>query len=501
MSKMYTIKCAATFVGMMCGLISCQKNLDEESRQDMTWKTNDTDLAVTGNYSDVTYWKVNISGKANVMQVQAYSPVVGVMYSLSDSVDPATSEKIVVQNFTGSGEFEVTLDPLRVETTYYYRTYVIVDKIYYFGDIKHFKTRPVKTDEHMVICEGSNINRKLNADHIAYFPKGKDGVYYVYPDQLLITIADYAFRDCVGLESITIPPTVKKIGRDAFSGCVNLKTVCSSSIEHWLEIEFGTPESNPLYPGSAKWYIGNTLVEKVNIPEGIKKLNRGVFFSDITVNINRYDIQIDQFVFGLACKVSFPSLTEWLNSYPTNNILGSYDRRESGNYKYGPAKLLINGQELKGKIEVPSGITQLKDYAFWGCDKITDVAIPRGVTTIGVMGFANCAGLTEITLTDGITEVKFEAFAGCENLSKINFPESVQSIGDRVLSYCSSLSEIIIKAPNPPQLSGSLMDSHMFIGISSSELERKIFVPKESLQAYKSAAGWANYKDIIYPIE
>ena len=39
------------------------------------------------------------------------------------------------------------------------------------------------------------------------------------------TIGDYAFSDCTGLTSVTIPSSVTSIGKSAFSGCTGLTRV------------------------------------------------------------------------------------------------------------------------------------------------------------------------------------------------------------------------------------------------------------------------------------
>lgn len=48
------------------------------------------------------------------------------------------------------------------------------------------------------------------------------------PDGSVETIGDFAFRDCAALTKITIPNSVTWIGRCAFSGCTNLRTINAS---------------------------------------------------------------------------------------------------------------------------------------------------------------------------------------------------------------------------------------------------------------------------------
>ena len=102
--------------------------------------------------------------------------------------------------------------------------------------------------------------------------------------------------------------------------------------------------------------------------------------------------------------------------------------------------------------------------------------------------FAQC-GLTEYTIPDGVTSIGGYAFYYCSSLTSITIPDGVTSIGDYAFYYCSSMKEVYCKSTTPP--AGG---SWMFGSISS---ECKIYVPTESLEAYKAAEYWKNYADDI----
>ena len=63
------------------------------------------------------------------------------------------------------------------------------------------------------------------------------------------------------------------------------------------------------------------------------------------------------------------------------------------------------------------------------------------------------------------------------------------SIGEWAFAYCWSLTSVYCKAVTPP---AGCYD--MFDGNASG---RKIYVPTESVDAYKSATGWSGYKSYI----
>lgn len=72
-----------------------------------------------------------------------------------------------------------------------------------------------------------------------------------------------------------------------------------------------------------------------------------------------------------------------------------------------PIKLINRGgsEELSKMIDgsistitIPNNITNIKDYAFYGCSNLTTISIPNNITSIGVNAFGNCSNLTSIVV-------------------------------------------------------------------------------------------------------
>ena len=53
---------------------------------------------------------------------------------------------------------------------------------------------------------------------------------------------------------------------------------------------------------------------------------------------------------------------------------------------------------FRGKYEIEKGVTQIGDYAFAGCSRISGVVVPSTVARIGSHAFAGCTGLTTLRL-------------------------------------------------------------------------------------------------------
>ena len=111
------------------------------------------------------------------------------------------------------------------------------------------------------------------------------------------------------------------------------------------------------------------------------------------------------------------------------------------------------------------------------------------VTSIGEDAFYDCTSLTSVTIGNSVTSIGDRAFSNCDSLTSITIPDSVTEIGDAAFYYCTSLTSVYCKPTTPPT-----GDEYMF---SINASGRKIYVPRNSVSAYKSAAYWSDYASSI----
>lgn len=78
-------------------------------------------------------------------------------------------------------------------------------------------------------------------------------------------IGDYAFRECVALETLSLPAYVTEIGKGAFSSCSSLSTITFEAGSRLAEIKEGA-------------FMSCASLLSLNIPASVKEIGKGAFF-------------------------------------------------------------------------------------------------------------------------------------------------------------------------------------------------------------------------------
>jgi hypothetical protein len=124
-------------------------------------------------------------------------------------------------------------------------------------------------------------------------------------------------------------------------------------------------------------------------------------------------------------------------------------------------------------------LTSIGDGAFYGCDRL--VAIE---TDSANRVYASKEG---VLFNRAFTELI--AYPAGKKGATYAVPATITKIGDAAFYGCGRLSSISLFAQKPPELGGSVFPS-----------EAHIYVPPASVNTYKSAPGWKDYRDRILPL-
>ena len=139
----------------------------------------------------------------------------------------------------------------------------------------------------------------------------------------------------------------------------------------------------------------------------------------------------------------------------------------------------------------------------WYNSEITDVDMQsdpelKNVTIIANEAFRN-RSLKSIVLPNNLTKIGDYAFYG-NQLTSVTIPNSVTSIG-RSAFYENNLTSVTIHAVNPPTVNPPTVNSPTIIGsMFGNKTFLKIYVPAQSVDAYRRAKGWSEYAYTIFPI-
>lgn len=137
------------------------------------------------------------------------------------------------------------------------------------------------------------------------------------------------------------------------------------------------------------------------------------------------------------------------------------------------------------RIVLPISITSIGDYALTYCSGIKKIILPQ-CTNLSTNSLASCYSLQHVIIPDSIITIGASALQNDYSLSKLTIPSGVTSIGSLAFDACYSMKEYHILPTTPP----TLASTNVFRNIQS---DCKIYVPAESLEAYKTATNWSTY--------
>lgn len=137
-------------------------------------------------------------------------------------------------------------------------------------------------------------------------------------------------------------------------------------------------------------------------------------------------------------------------------------------------------------IIIPDSVASIGGSAFQRCYSLISLIIPDSVTSTGGNAFQNCYSLTSLIIPDSLTNIGTYTFDRCYSLTSLTIPYGVTSIGASTFQNCYGMTEYHIKSATPP----TLTNAHIFSGIPDDCI---IYVPKGSLNSYKTATNWTAY--------
>ena len=298
-------------------------------------------------------------------------------------------------------------------------------------------------------------------DHVFYHYSSLTSV--ILPNSVT-SIGRFAFNGCSNLTSATIPNSVTSIGAGAFTHCSNLTNVTlNSNAIVSKSYEYESNISNIFGSQVTNYIIGDSVLSIGEHAFSYCRKLKSVTIGNSVTSIGDYAF------YGS-------------HSLPSVAISNSVTSIGYGAFAYCSSLT---------DITIPNSVTSIGAGAFESCS-LTSVTIPNCVTSIRERVFYNC-DITSITIPNSVTSIGKEAFSYCASMTSITIPNSVTSIGDGAFSACGSLTTLVCKATEIPNTAVNAFDY-------SKENEPTLYVPKASIDKYKSTEPWSYFTKIL-PIE
>ena len=280
----------------------------------------------------------------------------------------------------------------------------------------------------------------------------------------------------MALTRVTLPSSLKRIGKGAFAACNQLTSVTlPAALDSIGDYAFASC----------------TALETVMLPANVVKVGRGAFMRCTALT---------------TLEVQQPSRLQQLDA------TALLDCPALATVKLGDALLTLGERSLAGtgiqQLDL-TGSTSLNEVGDWAMVKtpVTQAKLPSSVKNVGDGVFLYDAALDEATLGGNLTQLSDYMFAGTgltaldmtgvssmgdyalyntDRMTVVELPATVTWLGTRSMAGMIGMTEITSNATQVPDLG-----ENVWQGVNQPSIP--LTVPAEALDRYKEAEQWKEF--------
>lgn len=297
----------------------------------------------------------------------------------------------------------------------------------------------------------------------------KNGVGKLVFDATVTLVEEAAFYQIDNLETITLPNGIKQLGGYAFAYTNYLRTI---KLPACLE---------EIYREA---FHGCNAITELTLPDSVTKIDAEAFY-----NCSKLEYIYSKLSTPDNMTVIVDGCLRWVSKhYPAGDYKIPEGVKTIGQFAIGYPNNVIT-------VTIPESVDTFANYIFVGANNISAfygkyTVDNRHVIKDDILYGAAVHGSTEYEIPEGVKGVAYKIFHFC-TFTKATLPASLESVSRDMFRNCDKLREVYCKAIVPPAYGA---DYDIFAGCAKIPT---IYVPRASVEAYKTATGWSQYADKI----
>lgn len=325
--------------------------------------------------------------------------------------------------------------------------------------------------EYLTSVDGVLFSKDMKT--IVKYPIGLQSTTYTIPEGVE-NVATCCFDHMTTFTEVKVPSTLKTIGKYGFWANDHV-TVFDLSNTQLEEVEEGgftmcTGVQTYKFPDTLRKlgdlvFYDNESATEINLGNGVESLGDNIFqrcYSLSTLHIPASVTYIGSDIFAECTSL------ETVTVSPESETFCVLDN-------------ILFTKNVDQLIKYPMVLENI------------DYTVPSTVKNIYFAAFANNSYLTKVNTGDGTEMIEAYAFRDCFNLEEVWLGSNLKELGDGAFMIysdgrTSNINVIYCAAPEPPKMNGYL----------PAEIweTATLYVPEESLEAYKSNFRWNKIVDI-----